>query len=345
MSKISSQHALAFAVGLISGAVVGILLTSAPQKINAWREATTIELPHPSSWLLLLAALLICLVLVVSYGPTRFKELFALTGGERNLSETVREELRRQAVALSSLAARHHERAQASIVFLEKTDKELISSDEPNSLKRVLESLQAENERNLDYTRQLERDLRIAQQRAASLQLKLTLAEELASLDPLTSIANRRRFDQFLSRAVEDSHGDKTPLSVILGDLDRFKLINDDHGHEKGDEVLKLFARTITKCIRVTDLAARYGGEEFAVVLPRTPAGSGYHIAERIREAFASEGPALLQISPLSASFGVAEIQEAESASELMKRADEMLYAAKQAGRNNAKVWHAADVS
>jgi hypothetical protein len=166
MWKIKPQTALSFAVGLISGAVVGILLTGFPVNVRAWKKAAAVDFPIPSLSLFIFAALLFSLTLVGSLGLTRIKELRGLLRGKSNVNEMAREELGRQASALSSLAAGHHERAQASIAFLQKTDLELTASDDADSLKRVLVALRSENDRNLDYTSQLERDLKIAQQRA-----------------------------------------------------------------------------------------------------------------------------------------------------------------------------------
>src|SRR4029079_9349840 len=124
----------------------------------------------------------------------------------------------------------------------------------------------------------LEGRLKAAQDQASALRTRLRQAEKLAALDPLTSVANRRPFEQFISSEIERSRARGTPLCLIMADIDHFKKVNDKHGHSAGDKVLKAFADLLTKSVRGGDLVARYGGEEFAVVLPQTPMGDAFRI-------------------------------------------------------------------
>ncbi len=158
--------------------------------------------------------------------------------------------------------------------------------------------------------------------------------------DALTRLVNRRGFDDELSRRASEAHRHRTPFCVMIIDLDHFKMLNDQYGHQAGDEVLRGVAATLHRAMREIDLVARYGGEEFAVVMPQTSIDDARTPVERAREAleqatFRFEGLDL----KVTASFGVAQLQTSEHHSLLLQRADKALYAAKQAGRNNAH-WH-----
>jgi diguanylate cyclase (GGDEF)-like protein len=156
-----------------------------------------------------------------------------------------------------------------------------------------------------------------------------------ALLDPLTGVQNRCSMDQHLEHQVLVAVRHRTPLSMLMVDVDRFKQINDAHGHLVGDAVLAEVARKIVACTRSSDVVFRYGGEEFAVVLTNTRAEGARLLAERIRAGVdghpVSVGGFRL---PVSVSIGVAEFTAGEGAVDLLHRADKQLYLAKQLGRN-----------
>lgn len=158
----------------------------------------------------------------------------------------------------------------------------------------------------------------------------------LVATDPLTGIANRRRLiergEEEIARAQRFGH----PLTVIMLDLDRFKAINDGHGHALGDRVLREVAQACVAALRDIDLVARSGGEEFAILLPQTPLARGLEVAERLRLAIAAiEIVAAEARVPVSASFGVAEYGPSDaSIDQVMARADRALYRSKADGRN-----------
>lgn len=151
--------------------------------------------------------------------------------------------------------------------------------------------------------------------------------------DALTGVGNRRALDRALpleiGRAIRT--GDK--LSAIMCDLDHFKRVNDTYGHEAGDKVLAHFGEILRTHMRPTDILTRYGGEEFVVLTPDTDLESAVDAAERIRLHMASTTIAPLE-EPVTVSFGVAELAPGEQATSLLRRIDNALYAAKQAGRN-----------
>ena len=148
----------------------------------------------------------------------------------------------------------------------------------------------------------------------------------------LTAAFNRRHFVETLEVETARSGRHNTPVSVILLDVDRFKRVNDLHGHDAGDAVLEHVSRILQTQIRKEDTFARYGGEEFAVLVPHADLVQVQQLAEKLRLSLqASPLPA---VGTITASFGVAQYQAAETVHQLLKRADQALYAAKSAGRN-----------
>jgi diguanylate cyclase (GGDEF)-like protein len=153
----------------------------------------------------------------------------------------------------------------------------------------------------------------------------------LAATDGLTKIANRRTFETTLEREVARAARSAEHLSLVLLDIDHFKRLNDAHGHQAGDEVLRNVAAALSCACRDFDTAARYGGEEFAVVLPGCAPAEALVIADRLRRAVAA-APAVV---PVTASAGVATYpDQARDASALVRAADEALYASKRGGRD-----------
>jgi two-component system, cell cycle response regulator len=160
---------------------------------------------------------------------------------------------------------------------------------------------------------------------------------EMAITDALTGLHNRRYMETHIGTLVEQAVVRGKPLTVLVLDIDYFKSINDTHGHDAGDEVLREFALRIRKSIRGIDLACRYGGEEFVVVMPETDVGVATMVAERLRRRIASEPFAIQQGAravQVTISIGIAGVTDGESAASAIKRADQALYRAKRDGRN-----------
>jgi diguanylate cyclase (GGDEF)-like protein len=158
------------------------------------------------------------------------------------------------------------------------------------------------------------------------------LAQELraeARTDPLTGLGNRRRWEERLALELERAGRHGTTVAVALVDLDRFKQVNDSHGHAAGDALLKDVAGAFAESVRAVDLVARVGGEEFGLALPDVGLPDALHIVERVRRS-AAVG--------VTASAGVALWDGAETADALVERADRALYAAKAAGRDRLVV-------
>ena len=167
--------------------------------------------------------------------------------------------------------------------------------------------------------------------------------QRLANQDPLTACFNRRHFmtlaEQELQRAIRYQH----TLSLVMLDIDEFKIFNDLYGHQIGDQILCELVNLCQKKLRSIDILGRYGGEEFIILLPETVASGGLQVAERLRESIEKmERVSITKKSPLTVSMGVASLNSnndpAQTLDMLIKRADQALYAAKSAGRNSVRV-------
>lgn len=173
------------------------------------------------------------------------------------------------------------------------------------------------------------------------LNLKLRArAEEnriLAETDALTSAGNRYRLEQVLRQECERAQRFRQPLSIIAMDVDDFKGINDQYGHAEGDIALIRVVHSIKSCLREVDLLARWGGDEFMLVLPNTDDEGAHAVAQRIQRLI-GELPPVGQ-RKLALSFGVVQIQQNESQSNLILRADRALYRSKKAGKNSISGW------
>jgi diguanylate cyclase (GGDEF)-like protein len=160
--------------------------------------------------------------------------------------------------------------------------------------------------------------------------------ERLASHDTLTGILNRRAFSAALEREFAQADRLASEVGLLLLDVDKFKTVNDTHGHHTGDDVLEAVGKLLPANLRPYDYTARWGGEEFVVALPHTGEDGALRVAERIRASIEAltlttrTGAAL----SVTASIGVALRARGESLTELVERADQAMYAAKRSGRN-----------
>jgi diguanylate cyclase (GGDEF)-like protein len=165
--------------------------------------------------------------------------------------------------------------------------------------------------------------------------------QQQALTDELTGLFNVRQFHSRLEGEIDRAQRFSTPLSLVMLDIDKFKLVNDNHGHQQGDRVLVEVARVLRRLSRDVDLPARYGGEELVVVLPQTDLNGAEQQAERMRAAI--EGMQIQRLDgggllPITASFGVASFPgEGADKTELIAAADAALYRAKRGGRNRVE--------
>jgi len=206
---------------------------------------------------------------------------------------------------------------------------------DPEDLRRILEPIIKEN---LQLRARLESaDAKLEEQ---ACQLKSYIAQ--AQTDSLTGLSNRRCFDDLLERRVGERHRRRMRYSLLLIDIDHFKVFNDAFGHLAGDMVLKGVASILNTIMRDTDLVARYGGEEFAIILADSDLENAVGVAERIRtqieKSFFCVNDSVLHVT---ASVGVTELQTEDSIVDVVERADAALYEAKASGRNQT---HSHDV-
>jgi diguanylate cyclase (GGDEF)-like protein len=175
-----------------------------------------------------------------------------------------------------------------------------------------------------DITALKQQERRIAQLHADAVQASLT--------DPLTGVSNRRHILELAEQALHERARHGTPMSIALLDIDHFKQVNDSHGHQAGDEVLRAFARQYRAHLRPRDGVGRIGGEEFMLLLPGADLPTATAIVERLREA--------MPATPSGCTFsgGLAAPRRGEGVDALLQRADAALYAAKRAGRNRCIV-------
>jgi len=176
-----------------------------------------------------------------------------------------------------------------------------------------------------------EREVRLVQQQLQAANQRLL---EMATTDPLTGLVNRRAFHERLPIEFAEARRHNRPLSLLLLDIDDFKLCNDRHGHDTGDHVLSLFAQLLRDAFRLTDLVVRYGGEEFLVLLPNATEADAMALSQRVLQAMQT---APWPHGPITTSIGCASIAPTTpNGPALVTQADEALYTAKRTGKNRA---------
>jgi diguanylate cyclase len=184
----------------------------------------------------------------------------------------------------------------------------------------------------------LEHSLKASKQEINQLQVNLEAVRNESLTDPLTSLANRKYFDQALEKVIAQSISSGEPMALLLTDIDHFKAFNDTFGHLTGDQVLRLVAIAVKQNVKGQDIAARYGGEEFGIILPNTQLRAALTVADHVRRAVMTKE--LMKRSTgehlgrVTVSIGVAALRKDETAQSLIERADNCLYAAKRCGRN-----------
>ncbi len=169
-----------------------------------------------------------------------------------------------------------------------------------------------------------------------STMLLLNRIEELAMFDPLTKLMNRGFLKEFLQREVNRSSRSRRPFSIIMGDVDHFKWVNDQHGHDCGDKMLQHIARILRKNLRSEDVICRWGGEEFLFLLPETELEKAGEVAEKLRRKI-EQSPLSINDTeiPITMSFGVTTHTPGDrNLSNYINAADRRLYEAKKQGRN-----------
>jgi diguanylate cyclase len=215
---------------------------------------------------------------------------------------------------------------------------ELGGDQSPDGLRKLVDGLMGATQAMESRTKDLETKLQHSSSEIGELKIKLDSIRKESLTDTLTGIANRKAFDTELANAIEQARANGEPLCLVMCDIDKFKQFNDSWGHQTGDHVLRLVAHCLSENVKGRDTAARYGGEEFAVILRQTTLDSALTLANQIR--ISVEGKKLVKkstgdiLGTITISGGVALLTAEDVPATLIQRADECLYAAKNAGRN-----------
>ena len=247
-------------------------------------------------------------------------------------------QLDREASALLQMVRSYLEAGERYSVTLAQAGENLPKLASTDEIGIIVKFLLAENAKMQHEAGELKKNLEQSRLQIDNLRTHLAEAREIGMRDPLTSLSNRRRFEESLAKELADARARGTALCLVMADVDNFKKVNDLFGHRIGDEILKMFARVLVENVRSSDIVARYGGEEFAVILPSTRVEDARAMTERMRSQLESMQLAVhdsgQKIGRITASFGIAEVAAGDDTDELVHRADAMLYQAKCAGRN-----------
>ena len=247
-----------------------------------------------------------------------------------------------EAAAILELVRTYLDAGERYSVSLAQAGESLPKSATADEIGIIVKFLLAENAKMQHEARDLNTSLEQSKSQIDNLRSHLAEAREIGMRDSLTSLSNRRHFDDSLAKAVADARARGTSLSLAMADIDNFKKVNDLFGHRIGDELLKMFARVLLDNARAGDTVARYGGEEFAVILPATRVEFARETTERMRSQLEAMQLAISEsgqeIGGITASFGIAELGASDDADALLHRADAKLYEAKCAGRNRVAV-------
>ncbi|MEO1066116.1 MAG: diguanylate cyclase [Pseudomonadota bacterium] len=237
-----------------------------------------------------------------------------------------------------SIVSKGGELAKGFDVSLKQALDDLHENLNQTELQKIIKRMSLETGAVVQKNELLEEQLKGAHAKMLELQKRIDEVREETIMDQLTMIGNRKHFDRSLERAIaQHKHADQ-PMSLILADIDRFKSFNDNWGHQTGDQVLRLVAHAIKSNVKTNDIPCRYGGEEFAVILPETTLEQALNVGERIRKAVAKRDVVKRStgenLGKITISAGVATLRPEDTEASLVRRADECLYAGKNAGRN-----------
>ncbi len=221
---------------------------------------------------------------------------------------------------------------------LEKFTQQVEQENNVESIRNLVLDLIIQTRNQEESTLLMKRSLQSMTEEIHSLRKEIEKLTVASSIDPLTRVANRTKFDSELACATEASSENETPLCLVIVDIDHFKVFNDRFGHLTGDKVLKYVSAVLKKNTKGQDTVARFGGEEFALILPDTDYEAALTVANNIRKRISTQNlmdsMEQRQLGTITVSAGVAVYHRYESTDVFIQRADECLYAAKHAGRD-----------
>lgn len=221
---------------------------------------------------------------------------------------------------------------------LESVAERMATVKTQDEMKAIVSTIMADTQMMLERNSRLEAELDKSSSLMQELQRDLEQVRKEAMTDGLTGLSNRKAFDAAIARVTEECAAAKTNYTLLMVDIDHFKSFNDNFGHQIGDQVLRLVARTVIEGVKGRDIAARYGGEEFAIILPETTLSAGVAVGNSLRKAVATKDivnrSSGEKLGRITMSVGVAEYIPGEDIEDLIERADSALYTAKHNGRN-----------
>lgn len=270
-----------------------------------------------------------------------YKQFFR-SDGDFEAVQAVGDKLHTTVDAISAVMREAHEAAESYGDALDDFHGKLPLAKTLEQLQTHIKALAVESRNVAQRNKKLQTRLTESAKEISEMRRDLANVRREAMTDALTGIANRKQFDATLKIEAAEAEHEGKALSLLMIDIDRFKLFNDTHGHLLGDQVLKLVARTLTECVKGRDTPARYGGEEFSIILPGTPAHAGLIVGEHIRKTVAGrkivKRNTNQEVGSITLSVGVAQYRPGEPINNLIQRADKMLYEAKNTGRNQVLV-------
>lgn len=221
---------------------------------------------------------------------------------------------------------------------LDNVSTKINDAKDPVEIKKIMGDMITDTQAMLAQNQKLESELSKSTHIMEQMQRDLENIRREALTDGLTGLGNRKAFDNEMKRVMDESAAGNAPFTLIMIDVDYFKTFNDNYGHQVGDQVLRLVAKTMTDGIKGRDIACRYGGEEFAIILPETNLQAGLIVGNSLRKAVATKDvinrASGKKLARITVSAGIAEFAPGEKISELIERADAALYTAKHNGRN-----------
>ncbi|WP_081717734.1 GGDEF domain-containing protein [Hyphomicrobium nitrativorans] len=352
----SQQGILAVGAGVLGAAIVALLAISdfdltpirTLRSVHVGGGGTIISTQYNPFAILAIALVGLAIVgafawLIARFAPLLASASFASIGGTSSAVARAGQRIERELSKVLELIRGHISSNESYAKSLANAQSRLSELSEGEQVRVIVSLLVAENERMRRDSSELKVKLEESQRQIETLRSNLIEAEEVVLRDPLTGVGNRRCFDIEIEKAIADSRDSGAPLSLVMCDIDHFKRVNDDFGHQVGDEIIKMFSRVIEASVRDGDTVIRYGGEEFAIILPKAGQDVAKSIAERIRRQFESKKLTVREtnqkIGQMTASFGVAEYRSGDDTELLVQRADTKLYDAKSGGRNQVSTY------
>lgn len=221
---------------------------------------------------------------------------------------------------------------------LEGISGKIKNSKNPEDLQNIVGEVMSTTQNMIDRNKALEDQLDQSSFVMDELKKDLENVRREALTDGLTGLANRKAFDAEIARITQEAAANRTSFTLLMVDIDYFKSFNDNFGHQIGDQVLRLVARTLVDGVKGRDLAARYGGEEFVIILPETELQAGIAVGNSLRRSLATKDVVNRntgeKLGRITMSAGVAEYCPGEDYHDTIERADAALYTAKHNGRN-----------